>query len=133
MRSILIILSILVSFTSFQAAAQSNGHVVQDSTGGKQAGYDLFKSLNNMIDSVSVTGKDALVKQFENVEIKGWIFFTGTNFLNAVSTLYSGNGISGLQHWLDKCVAGSRLTFEKCQIKKPDGTYFVLNKHIVFK
>ncbi len=99
----------------------------------KRGEYDFLKRMHIMNDTVSMSNKTALLSQAAEIEFSGWIYFTGSNFPDAQSMQYKGRGLEMLEPYFSKCTTGSRITFEKCKVKKPDGSSSVLNKHIVFK
>ena len=131
-RSLLFLLAFCLM--SLQMNGQTSGKLASDSTSKNLDEYNFLKNLHIRFDTISVASKQALLEQMSKFEvISGWIFFTGTNFPSTVSVLFSGSGSGILRGNLDKLVAGSRVTFEKFTIKKPDGTTFVMNKHLVFR
>lgn len=84
-------------------------------------------------DTISLANRSEFIEKLRHLEVtSGTIYFSGTGFPQVASTIYKGR-LGGLS-FLTRCVAGSKITFEKCTFKNDDSTISqILNKSIFFK
>lgn len=81
---------------------------------------DFVNRLTQRPDSLFFNTTEELQKQLYQLEIiTGNIYFSGTGFPATVAASVHGS-IVGLNDLLNRCGPGSRITLERCIIKKKD-------------
>jgi len=132
-RSILVL---SLSFISLQLFSQKNSipktdTAFSDSTASK---FNILSNPFSKTDSIYINDKSVLIDQLNKLEFTSCvIYFSGTGFYNVVTSSITGNGVV-IQSLFDRCVPGTRITFEKCRYKTnntPNSN--ILHKTIVFK
>lgn len=58
------------------------------------------------------------------------VYFSGANFPNVVTASLSGNGLGGLQTYMQRCGPGSVISFDNIKVTGPDGTRSIEGKSI---
>jgi hypothetical protein len=89
-----------------------------------------FFSNRLTLDTLELKQKENFSSTLKKLNcISGTLFFSGTGFANTVAIQYNGSS-EAIQSYFDKCVAGSKVTFEKCVFKTASGA--TLNVHKTF-
>jgi gliding motility-associated protein GldM len=58
------------------------------------------------------------------------VYFSGANFPNVVTASLTGNGLGGLQTYMQRCGPGSVISFDNIKVTGPDGTRSIEGKSI---
>jgi len=116
-----------VLFISQSLFSQSNDHKIDSITFRNLIYSHQFKT-----DTVSSKQMAALIEKLLQLNfISATVRFSEAGFPDVVSVPLTNRGMEGTTPWLNRCKAGSKITFEKSILKKSDGTSsFPINKSI---
>ena len=135
-RNIYIVLTILSIFFSTNVFSQFNIQYNKATLDKDTSRRGDISFLFNQIkfDTVLLANKAEFIEKLRRLEINsGTTYFSGNGFPQVTSTTYKGR-LRGFASFFDRCVSGSKITFEKCTFKNDDGTISnILNKSIFFK
>ena len=111
---------VFILISSTVTFSQVKDQPITDTT-KSEFSYNLLEKTLSKIDKVSIVNKEKLYKELQKVNIiYGTVYFSGAGFSNVVALSITGVGSIG--SYLDRCVAGTQITFDNCKIKKDDGT-----------
>jgi len=135
-KKVYIVLTVILIFFSIKVFSQFDIHFNKGYYENDTSNRGNISFLYNQIkyDTVLLANKSEFIGKLKHLEINsGTIYFSGTGFPVVASTTYKGR-LSALSSFFTRCVAGSKVTFEKCTFKNDDGTISkLLNKSIFFK
>jgi hypothetical protein len=85
--------------------------------------HDSYLMSSPMFDTISVDQLPQLLQFFKTHEVsKGIVYFSGAGFPNVEMNTLKGN-LGFLEYKFSRLRSGSKITFQDCYRKMPDGTW----------
>lgn len=120
-KKFLLLSVVLLFIGSAQTFSQVINETISD-TSKSDFSYNFLDKTFSKIDKISIGNKENLIKELEKINfVNGTVYFSGAGFTNVIAVAFTG-GVRGLTDYLDRCVAGSQITFDPCRIKNNDGS-----------
>src|SRR5690606_28886797 len=82
---------------------------------------DSYLYSGRMFDTISIEQLPQLKEFLKTQNVKGKVFFSGTGFTNVQVYFVDGNLVF-MDVLFERIKSGSKITFEKCRLKRLDGT-----------
>lgn len=130
LKKIRVLFAFALAFSLQTSPAQSISKKANlDSLG---AGIQFFSN-HLSFDTLSLKNKENFYAALKSLNcISGTLFFSGNGFANTIAVQYRGS-FESIQNYLDKCVAGSKITFEKCIFKTSSGSVLSVHKNFLIQ